>query len=280
MKEHRDTYFIPTLTTEAGRCLTVENWQDVGISMAAYDLTALLMKPGFELLSALPDLATYVGWQGDVVLNATLPDISKDEVYTLRSEYDGSRSRYSQADILMLIGQLKPQMVILPDGIDGWQSLSDTILPLFSPANLPKQAERSFGVYFSYDATASFSTLKQRIQRCEGLPCYVGGELTLALMQELADLGVQYLSSDVPARDASEGWVYSQGEVISLTDNAYRMDFSVIDEQCPCPTCKQQLTRAYLHHLLAHTPLLCQRFLIQHNVYHSSFTPAINTDIM
>ncbi len=63
-KENKASTFVPILTTEAGRCLTGENWHDVGIKMAAYDLSALLMKPGFDLLSALPDLATYVGWQG------------------------------------------------------------------------------------------------------------------------------------------------------------------------------------------------------------------------
>ena len=267
MKKNQESRFIPVLTTEAGRCLTVENWQEAGINMAEFDLTSLLMKPGMELLSALPNLATYTGWTGSVVLNATMPKIDKEGGFTLRSEYDGSRKRYTLDDILRLVAQLKPQRVLLPEGVnDAWQSLPEYIMPFFAPNDLPKQANRSYGVYFFYDAATVFSSLVDQIKTYIGIPCYVGGELSLALMQKLADLSVQYISSDIPARDACQGMVYGQNGVMSLTDDAQRLDFSVIDEQCYCPTCEQQLTRAYLHHLLEHTPLLCQRFLIQHNV--------------
>ena len=267
--------FIPVLTTEAGRCLTVENWQAVGVNTVAYDLTALLMKPGIELLSVLPDLATYVGWQRNLVLNASMPDIDKDGGYTLRSEYDGSRKRYTLDEILALIVQLKPQMVILPEGIHqedkmAWQRLPESILPFFAPGNLPEQAVRPYGVYFYYDAGKPFSKLMERIQQYASFPCYVSGELSLSMMQELVELGVQYLASDIPAWNGSQGVVYCHDGIISLKEETRRLDFGVIDEHCSCPTCEQKLTRAYLHHLLEHTPLLCQRFLIQHNILASS----------
>ena len=38
-------------------------------------------------------------------------------------------------------------------------------------------------------------------------------------------------------------------------------------ENCSCETCSQGFTRAYFHHLLQHTPLLAQRFLVIHNVF-------------
>lgn len=268
MKESR---FIPILTTEAGRCLTLANWQDVGTKIVAYDLAALLMKPGFELLNSLPDLATYTGWQDGVVLNASVPEIDREGGYTLRSEYDGSRRRYSLIDILILIAQLKPQLAIMPQGIHqhdklAWKILPDTVLPFFQPGELPESTERPYGVYFNYDARTSLTTLIQRIHTYEGIPCYVTGELSISVMQELARLGVHYLASDIPARDAYQGRVYGANGIVSLTEGAQRLNFDVIDEQCHCPVCKQALTRAYLHHLYEHTPLLCQRFLIQHNV--------------
>ncbi len=269
MKNQRSC-FIPVFTSEAGRCLTVANWQELGVSMAAYDLTSLLMKPGLEFLSTLPDLTTYTGWKGSVVLNATMPEIDREGGYTLRSEYDGSRRRYTPDDIVMLITQLKPQWVILPEGMqNAWQSLPETILPFFAPADLPQYADKPYGVYFLYDAATPMSSLVEKIQTFQtdkNIPCYVGGELSVPLMQELASLGVEYLASDVPAQDACQGKLYCQEGIVLLKDDTQRLDFSVIDEQCDCPTCKQQLTRAYLHHLLEHTPLLCQRFLIQHNV--------------
>lgn len=273
MKNFQNNPFIPILTSEAGCCLTVANWEEVGIHTVAYDLTALLMKPGLELLNTLPDLARYTAWQGNIVLNAIMPKMDKDEGYTLQSEYDGSRQRYTLDAILSLIVKLNPRFVLLPDGVyqnekRAWQLLPDGIMPFFTPSDRPVQAARPFGVYFTYDATMSFSALLQQIQKQEGTPCYVDGELSLSMMRELACLGVEYIASDTPARDACNGLVYSHEGDISLKDDAYRLDFDVVDEKCDCPTCKQRLTRAYLHHLLEHTPLLCQRFLIQHNVYY------------
>jgi len=266
MKKKQSTHFIPILTTNAGRCLTAANWQDVGINIAAFNLSELLMKPGFELLSTIPDLASYVGWQGDVVLNATMPKIDKDGGYTIRSEYDGSRRRYTLDEIIALITQLKPQLLLLPDGIqDAWQTLPYSIFPFFAVNDLPVQADRPYGVYFFYDATMSLTTFIEQTQKYEGIPRYVSGELSPPVMKELARYGIQYLSSDNPARDALQGIVYCQNGIISLKDDAFRLDFNVIDASCQCPTCTQKLTRAYLHHLLEHTPLLCQRFLIQHN---------------
>lgn len=271
MNEFINSTFVPILTTEAGRCLTMANWQEVGIRITAYDLTALLMKPGFELLSALPNLATYAGWAGGVALNASMPEMDNEGSYTLRSEYDGSRQRHTLVDILALIATLKPQWVVLPQGIhqqdkSAWYSLPETVFPFFLSTELPEQTDRAYGVYFNYETGTSFTALIQRIQSLSNIPCYVSGELSLSMMEELAALGVQYMASNIPAQDACQGIVYSTENQVALTDDTQRLNVDVIDAQCHCPTCKQQFTRAYLHHLFEHTPLLCQRFLIQHNV--------------
>lgn len=74
--------------------------------------------------------------------------------------------------------------------------------------------------------------------------------------------------SDKPAADALAGIVYTHSDAIDLTKTCYAEDFNVIDAHCACPSCRQGLTRAYLHHLFVQTPLLCQRFLIQHNAHY------------
>ena len=267
MKKEKRSQFVPILTSDAGRSLTVANWEEVDVKIAAYDLTSLLMKPGMELLSSLPDLKTYTGWHGTLVLNASMSVMDKEGGYMLRSEYDGSRRHYMSDDVMSLIAQLKPQMVLLPAGINHtWQSLSKNMLPFFTAADRPLHIDRPHGVYFIYDKSAPFSLLAQQVQAHTDIPRYVSGELSLDLMRELASLGVEYLASDFPARDACHGSIYHDEGVMSLKSDLYRMDFNVIDEKCHCPTCEQKLTRAYLHHLFEHTPLLCQRFLIQHNI--------------
>lgn len=77
----------------------------------------------------------------------------------------------------------------------------------------------------------------------------------------------RYIESDKPAVDAMQAIVYNREGEINLRDKDYAHQHQPIDPCCHCPSCSQQLTRAYLHHLLMQTPLLCQRFLIQHNVF-------------
>ncbi len=265
---------IPVFSTPAGRCLTVDNWKDAGVKAACYYLSELLLKPSYALLSTLPDLGAYTAWRDTMVLNASLPNVNKEGIYTLRSHYDGSHVRHTGDEILALIAQLNPHVAILPQGIFdnhsmGWQSLPETILPFFPVTDLPENnGERRYGVYFYYDeAVTSMADFLCNIERYNHLPCYVAGDLSLSLMRVLAAFGVQYIESDRPASDACLGRVYSEGGIISLQDTDCSTRFEVIDANCNCPSCNQQFTQAYLHHLLAQTPLLCQRFLIQHNIY-------------
>ena len=274
MQKHKNINFIPVLTSEAGSCLTGENWEEIGIHTGSYHLQALLMKPGLSLLHEIKDLATYVGWQQTIVLNASLLNRNKEGDYTLRSQYDGSRTQYTIEQILALIAHLKPNMVLLPQGVqrydkNAWQLLPDTILPFFSSEEGPiENTDRLYGIYFIYDKEKeTLSDLLTLMDRYKDRPCYVAGDLSLSAISVLANAGVRYIESDRPVLDAYKGLVYDQTQAFSLEDEAQGLQFDVIDTTCQCPTCTQGFTRAYLHHLFEHTPLLCQRLLIQHNVY-------------
>ena len=77
----------------------------------------------------------------------------------------------------------------------------------------------------------------------------------------------RFTASDLPAQHAMQGVVYHSGGKYSLLSQEYALDFQLLDENCACPTCQQSFTRAYLHYLYQSTPLLCQRFLLMHNVF-------------
>jgi len=262
--------FIPELSTQAGSCLTAANWIDAGVEIVAYALSALLMKPGITFLKTLPNLATYVGWPKSLVLNVA--DLTRDAhgLYSLHSRYDGSMTQYTAHDLLDLILRLSPQYVILPHGFCRederlWLALPDTVLPFFSVADYPKNTtDRAYGIYIDQNECDE-SQLLQRLNVYPNYPRYVRGDLNLLQRCDVTD--VCYVESNAPAHDAYQGLVYHQEGVIDLTHDSEAMQFAVIDPICQCLTCEQQLTRAYLHHLLQHTPLLCQRFLIQHNVF-------------
>lgn len=267
---------IPVLTTQAGSCTTEANWQAAGVHAASFYLTALLMKPGLDFLKTLPCLAAYTGWQGRSVLNASLLKMASDGRYVLRSDYDGARSYYSVEDIVRLITGLQPTIAILPPGTlqnnaQSWESLSENIFPFVPASDVAacSEIERSYGVYIAYDkTTTSSSQLLQRLDQYQDIPRYVAGDLDLRLMLDLESKGIKYIESDIPASDAYEGNVYSSEGTISLQNKDCAMRFEVIDTNCKCAVCSQNFTQAYLHHLLEHTPLLCQRYLIEHNIHY------------
>lgn len=270
----KDDYLglVPVFTSSAGSCLTAANWQEAGVKAAAFHLADLLMRPGFEFLNTLPDLATYVGWHEKLVLNACLP-MSSNGFYELRSRYDGRRIHHTMSDILSLIIKLQPDSVILPEGM--WQhhgtSLSEAIFP-FIPFNDYRDdvsLDRPHGMYLSYDKKVSSATaLFELLTRYKRMPCYIAGDLGLPMMLDLLKHGAQLVESDIPAANACLSHVYSRHGDISLQSMEFAQQFETIDEECKCTVCSQKFTKAYLHHLLGQTPLLCQRYLVQHNVHY------------
>jgi len=76
----------------------------------------------------------------------------------------------------------------------------------------------------------------------------------------------KYKICNQPAQDAFAGICYNQSTKMNLLAPQYEQDFYLLAENCDCESCMQGVTRSYLHHLLLHTPLLAQRYLVMHNV--------------
>lgn len=261
--------FVPVLTSEAGLCLTARNWQEVGITTVSYALDALLLKPGLDALNQLSNLTSYLGWSGALILNASAFEMNKKGCYTIKSPFDGSKISLTPEALVALIHHLKPNAVILPKHIihnfpEIWTQWDEAIKPFVHVNDLQTwQAQGFHGVYFTDDTL-------ELVSKCQLMPRYVIADRSLDLLLDLKTQGVEWIESNHPALLAMQGSVYSQLGVCDLTESNAAMDFEVIDTGCKCPTCSQQLTKAYLHHLFQHTPLLCYRFLIQHNVFFAS----------
>jgi queuine tRNA-ribosyltransferase len=261
---------IPLVTSDAGHCMTGKNWQEIGINTLAYHLSSLLIKPGYDFLMTLPNLAAYVGWSETIILNASMPKEQQGK-FVLRSPFDGTRSTHSMDDVMQLVAKLAPQYVVLPIGVKhaGWQWLPESIFPFLPISDLPDESERrAYGVYLPYDAQLmQFSAFMQQVIQSKKRPCYIAGNLSLAMLQELKQYDVKFCETDKPACDALHGRLYCAEGELQIQEPIHAKKFEMISPNCRCPTCNQHFTRAYLHHLLAQTPLLCQRLLIQHNQY-------------
>lgn len=269
--------FIPVLTSEAGLCLTTANWQEAKVTAASYSLERLLYKPGQDVLQKISDLAHYLACPGMLVINAATLVANKEKVYVLKSPYDGARIKLTLEEVIELIQHLKPDAVILPQNImrdfpQIWEKWDDAIVPFVHVNDLEKHdVVNLHGVYFNVLNELNWEQLDQWSHRTR----YIMGRFDSELIQRLRHKGIEFIETDEPAQAAMQGRVYSQEGTVDLTDSKAQMQFEMIDADCACPTCSQQFTRAYLHHLLQHTPLLCQRFLIQHNVFYVQNSSAV-----
>lgn len=229
------TKYIPYITTPAA-CLTRDNWRELGIDSGVAVLSQLLIKPGLAFWQQKISLAQYLAWDTTLILDASDMALTPQSEFVIRSPYDGSRYSLSIDGFWEVVQRLNPAILLLPQGMSE--------RPCGQVRCYHRGTELREGVY---------------IEAQEGW-------LFLDGMQTL-------YASDQPARDAVQGSVYTtQGAPFSILDATYAMDFQILSPNCTCPTCQQGFTRAYLHHLLQTTPLLCHRLLLMHNVTQSYWT--------
>ena len=257
--------FIPVLTTPAGAALTAAEWQAAGVSMVSLHLSSLLMRPGYETLRKIPSLASFIGWSHGLVLNAANLVARKDGRYEVRSDYDGSRRLYDLNELIVLIRTLRPTAVLLPaDALRNDAALCHTLpeeIELIVARSESDYGHRRHAVYDEYDGTASHFDK----------PAYLFGDVSLSTWLTHPALRIE---SNAPASDGYRGFFYSCQGIQDVQDNERRLIMEPLDEACLCATCQQGYTQAYFHHLFTHTPLLCQRLLIQHNTFFVSHLSA------
>lgn len=261
--------WAPVLTSDAGLCLTPNNWHEVNVQTVVYYLDALLFKPGLDVLHSISNFAHYTNCSGEVIINASTLVANKEGTIILRSPYNGSKLSLNYPQLIKLINHLKPSRVILPRGIiknypQIWDEWNQEIVPYITNEDLVGDTpSMHYGVYLSI----SESSFDEHLQANAHLLRYVQGALSLASMKELSQKENLIMECEEPTEYGFLGLAYDGLNVINLKEDKHALSFEKINSSCQCPTCASNLTKAYLHHLYAHTPLLCQRFLIQHNAW-------------
>lgn len=123
---------VPIISSKAGSCLTSQNWLAIGINVVAYELSALLWKPGigfFNKHTELPDLAAYLGWPKKVVLINDLEGFNHNsKKIQLISPFDGKKLLLEEAQLSDWLQRLNADPVMMEynitnkpaqDGYDG-----------------------------------------------------------------------------------------------------------------------------------------------------------------
>ena len=100
----------------------------------------------------------------------------------------------------------------------------------------------------------------------ENKPRYLMGVGTPDYLIEAAISGIDMCDCVLPTRIARNGTAMTWRGKVVVRNGAYSRDFTPLDPECDCYTCKNY-TRAYIRHLINTNEILGTRLLSIHNLY-------------
>jgi len=114
----------------------------------------------------------------------------------------------------------------------------------------------------------------------EEAPHYLMGVGTPLDLIEAVIRGVDMFDCVLPTRNARRGSLFTSEGVIAIKNSRYKEDFSPLDPECDCYTCRNY-TRAYLRHLFLSKELLVYSLLTLHNLtYYAKIVKNIKRAIL
>jgi len=78
--------------------------------------------------------------------------------------------------------------------------------------------------------------------------------------------GIDMFDCVLPTRIARNGTAFTSGGKVVIRNAVYQEDFTPLDPECDCYTCRNY-TKAYLRHLVKCNEILASRLLTYHNLY-------------
>jgi len=83
---------------------------------------------------------------------------------------------------------------------------------------------------------------------------------------EAVENGCDLFDCVAPMREARTGALYTKHGRINIENARYKIDFSAIEDECDCYTCKNGFTKAYLAHLFRSEEILASTLATIHNL--------------
>ena len=100
----------------------------------------------------------------------------------------------------------------------------------------------------------------------EDKPRYLMGVGTPENILEAVERGIDMFDCVLPTRNARHGHMFTSKGVIRLKRAPFKKDFTPLDPNCDCYTCKNY-TKAYLRHIFMTNEILSLRLNTLHNVF-------------
>ena len=99
----------------------------------------------------------------------------------------------------------------------------------------------------------------------EDKPRYLMGVGRPENLLEAIERGVDMFDCVMPTRNGRNAYLFTSSGVLSMRNAKYKDDFSTIDENCDCYTCKN-FSKAYLRHLFIAKEILALQLASIHNL--------------
>jgi len=99
----------------------------------------------------------------------------------------------------------------------------------------------------------------------ENKPRYFMGLGTPLDIWHAVETGIDMFDCVMPTRNARNGTLFTTNGKVNIKNAQYKYDFSPLDEECDCYTCRNY-TKAYLHHLYRAGELSALRLNTLHNI--------------
>lgn len=82
---------------------------------------------------------------------------------------------------------------------------------------------------------------------------------------ESIERGVDMFDCVMPTRNARNAYLFTSSGIVSMRNNSYKDDFSPLDRECDCYTCRN-FSKAYLRHLFIAKEILAYELASVHNL--------------
>jgi queuine/archaeosine tRNA-ribosyltransferase len=103
---------IPLIYGFNSGCLTNRDWQEMGVTIAAASIDALLIKPGIAELKKINNITKWLGWHGQVILLFENTGSIKNNIYTIKSPYDGTNLSICMDDLNKMVLHLNADKIL------------------------------------------------------------------------------------------------------------------------------------------------------------------------
>ncbi len=100
----------------------------------------------------------------------------------------------------------------------------------------------------------------------EDKPRYLMGVGTPDYLLESAERGVDMCDCVIPTRLARHGMAMTSLGKLNIKNAEFRSDFTPLDPNCDCPTCRNY-TKSYLRHLFKANEMLSATLISEHNIF-------------